>query len=75
MFLYITKTSVHLHYTSLSTLDYSFADSTQDSLLSVDTQLVLLKFLRGVLTDLTIILHHNNHHEIFQMYLGLSIKS
>ena len=33
MFLYITKTSVHLHYTSLSTLDYSFADSTQESLL------------------------------------------
>ena len=33
MFLYMTKTSVHLHYTSLSMLDYSFADSTQDSLL------------------------------------------
>ena len=33
MFLHITKTSVHLHYTSLSTLDYSFADSTQDTLL------------------------------------------
>ena len=32
-------------------------------------------FLRGVLTDLTIILHHTNHHEIFQMYLDLSIKS
>ena len=31
MFLYMTKTSVHLHYTSLSMLDYSFADSTQDS--------------------------------------------
>ena len=31
MFLYMTKTSVHLHYTSLSMLDYFFADSTQDS--------------------------------------------
>ena len=33
------------------------------------------EFIRGVLTDLTIIVHHNDHHGIFQMYLGISIKS
>ena len=28
-----------------------------------------------LLTDLTIIVHHNDHREIFQMYLDISIKS